>query len=286
MPMKKYARLWLPAKIRLAFMLICVVPGLLTARAWGEPPLFRHVDAALAGMTLKHIRAVRFLVSDDFPPFIYRDASGALNGYSVAVARGVCAEARLHCSFVIVPWKDLRRALGEGRGDVILNGLRMDSAAFENLDFTRAYLKSMGRFAARRSAPVTATDARALAGRRIGVIKGTMHANWIRAHYTRSRIQPYDTLAAAREALRSAKIDVLFDDWLRMAYWTRGKASRNCCKLLPGWFPERDFAWNDLAMAVRRGNYALRDLLDQKMDILQSDGRLSALARRFLPFAE
>ncbi len=267
--------------------LVCVAglfSGALSGMSAAQPPLFRHVDAALAGVTIKPVKTLRFLVSDDFPPFAYRNAAGALSGYSIAVAQAICAEARIRCTFVIRPWEQLRSALLAGRGDVIAGGMRMDSAAFAKMDFTRPYLKAMGRFAARKPSPLSATDAGALAGRRIGVIKGSIHARWIRAHYTRSRIQPYDTLEKAREALRTARIDAFFDDWLRMAYWVSGRASRDCCQLLPGWFVERDFAWNDLAMAVRRGNDNLRQLLDQKMDALQADGRLAALAARFLPF--
>ncbi len=270
----------LPGLICAAMLLLGASGGMSAA----QPPLFRHVDAALAGMTLKPVKTVRFLVSDDFPPFTYRNAAGALTGYSIAVAQAICAEARIRCTFVIRPWERLRSALLAGQGDVIAGGVRMDSAAFAKMDFTRPYLKAMGRFAVRKPSPLTAADAGALAGRRIGVIKGSIHARWIRAHYARSRIQPYDTLEKAREALRTARIDTLFDDWLRMAYWVSGRASRDCCQLLPGWFVERDFAWNDLAMAVRRGDGDLRRLLDQKMDALQADGRLAALAARFLPF--
>ncbi len=251
--------------------------------AGGGLPLFRHVDAALAAMTLKKVPKVRFLVSPDFPPFAYRAANGALTGFSVAAAQSLCHKARMKCRFVIHPWEGLKKALADGEGDAILTGLRMSGENFATLDFTRPYLKALGAFACRRETPISAANARALAGKRIGVVRGTVHAAWLRRNFGRATILEYDDFATAAEALRTARVNVLFGDWLQLSFWAAGAASRGCCALLPGWFPARDFAANDLAIAVRRGDDALRNMLDRNLDALQQDGALSALARRFLP---
>ena len=265
---------------------LCLTPLSAAPARDGGPdalPRFRHVDAALASMTLKHIPSIRFLVSDDFPPFVYRSATGALTGYSIAVAQGLCREARIDCKFAVLKPEKLTSALQNDLGEAILYGLRMTPDNFKTMDFTRPYMKALGVFAGRRHTPVKAADARALAGKRIGVVKGAVHARWLAQNYTQSRIQPYAGLKAATEALRTAKTDVLFGDWLQLSFWTKGAASKDCCHLLPGWFPARDFAWNDLAIAVRRGDDTLRNTLDRHLDAMQKDGRLSAIARRFLP---
>ena len=248
-------------------------------------PGFRHVDAALASMTLKHVSSIRFLLSADFPPFVYRTSSGALTGYSVAVAQSLCREARIDCAFAVVPPGKLTTALQNGQGEAILYGLRMDTQAFRTMDFTRPYMKALGVFAYRKQTPITSPDARALAGRRIGVVKNTIHARWLSQNYTNSRIKLLDSFKAAAEALRTAKTDVLFGDWLQLSFWTAGSASKDCCRLLPGWFPARAFAWNDLAIAVKRGDDPMRNTLDRYLDNMQKDGRLTAIARRFLPVA-
>ena len=243
----------------------------------------RHVDASLASMTLKRFSALRLLAPEDLPPFSWRVPSGGLRGHAVAVARALCAEARIRCTFRPLPWRELAPALARGEGDAIIAGLRMTPRAFAAVDFTRPYLKALGVFAARRDAAPPGVDARALAGRRIAVVAGTVHEHWLRRAYGRSRIQAYPDFARAAGALRAAKADVLFGDWLQVEFWTLGKASGGCCAVRPGWFAARDFAWNSTAMAVRRGNVPLRHFLDRYLDEMDASGQLGLLARRHLP---
>lgn len=250
----------------------------------GAPmPRFRHPDAALAEMTFKRVKKLRFLAPADMPPYAWRAGGGALSGFSVAVARSLCVQARIRCSFSALPVDRLIDALGQGRGDVVLAGPRMTAGNFARADFTRPYLKAMGVFATRKGASVERPDARSLAGKRIGVVRGTVHAAWLEKNYPQVRIHPYKSFAEAAEALRTAKTDFLFGDWLQVGFWARGKVSLGCCRLLPGWFPAREFSFNSTAMAVKRGNRELRNILDKYLDELENSGQLRNLARRHLP---
>ncbi len=246
-------------------------------------PRFRHVDAGLAAMTLKRFPRIRFLVASDFPPFVYRTGRGRLTGYAMGVANALCAEARVKCDFIEVPWDRLPGALRNGVGDVILAGPRLTAENAEAMDFTRPYLRALGAFAVRRKGLIREATGRAMAGRRIGVVKGTVHAAWLRRNFGQSRIHQYGDFRKAAEALRTGRVDALFGDWIQLGFWVQGSASKGCCHMLPGWFPARDFSWNDTVMAVKRGNRALRRVLDRYLDVLDSEGRLALMAMRFLP---
>ncbi len=246
-------------------------------------PRFRHVDAGLAAMTLKRFPRIRFLVTADFPPFVYRTGRGRLTGYAMGVANALCAEARVKCDFIEVPWSRLQGALRTGVGDVILAGPRLTAENAEVMDFTRPYLRALGAFAVRRKGLIREATGQAMAGRRIGVVKDTVHAKWLRNNFGHSRIHQYGDFEKAAEALRTGRVDALFGDWLQLGFWVQGAASKDCCRLLPGWFAARDFTWNDTVMAVKRGNRALRRVLDRYLDVLDSEGRLALMAMRFLP---
>ncbi len=246
-------------------------------------PRFRHVDAGLAAMTLKRFPRIRFLVTADFPPFVYRTGRGRLTGYAMGVASALCAEARVKCDFIEVPWNRLPGALNNGVGDVILAGPRLTAQNAETMDFTRPYLRALGAFAVRRKGLIREATGRAMAGRRIGVVKDTVHAAWLRHNFGQSRIHQYGDFRKAAEALRTGRVDALFGDWVQLGFWVQGAASKGCCRMLPGWFPARDFTWNDTVMAVKRGNRALRRVLDRYLDVLDSEGRLALMAMRFLP---
>ena len=246
-------------------------------------PRFRHVDVGLAAMTLKRFPRLRFLVVADFPPFVYRTGRGRLTGYAMGVANALCAEARVKCDFIEVPWTRLSASLQNGVGDVILAGPRLTAENAEAMDFTRPYLRALGAFAVRHKGLIREATGRAMAGRRIGVVKDTVHAAWLRHNFGQSRIHQYGDFKKAAEALRAGQVDTLFGDWVQLGFWVQGAASKGCCRMVPGWFPARDFTWNDTVMAVKRGNRALRRVLDRYLDILDSEGRLALMAMRFLP---
>ncbi len=246
------------------------------------PPM-RHLDATLEDQASPPKRSIAFIVSDAYPPFSFRDRLGALRGHAIAIARAICGEARITCRFVVRPFDQLADALEKGEGDAVLAGLRPSPRWFARFDFTRPYLKALGRFAVRRDAAITHVDGTTLTSRRIGVVKGTVHDAWLTRALPQARIHRAASFTAAANLLKSGKIDLLFGDWLPLSYWVAGSASEGCCRLLPGWIPARLFAYNHQAIAVKRGNDELRTFLDKTLDDMQKDGRLRRVIARTLP---
>ena len=266
--------------------LVIVTPVMLPATAAERPPAFprlRHIDAVLAARTPQKPARLRILLSDDAPPFIYRNAGGALTGFSVAVMRRICADNRIRCRFIVRPWDHLERELAIGRGDVILSPLRMTLARFERLTFTRPYWKALGGFARRVNGGVKELNGAALAGRRVGMVRDSLHARWLTRHLPHSRLVSFKSFDAATKALKSGGIDALFGDWLQLAFYVQGKRAAGCCVMMRGFVPSRLFAYNHVAIATRADAASLADWLDQRLDAMQADGTLLRLARRFLP---
>ncbi len=275
------------AMLASAVLLVLPLPTM-TAQAAPQDnavPVFRHLDASLAKTARSRVERVRLLVPEDLPPFAFRDRRGALTGYAVAVAQAVCRRARIRCRFIARPVAELPQALLDGRGDVIVAGPRPLPAAWRKMDFTRPYFRALARFAVRRDARIGRADFATLAGRRIAVVKGTVHARWLRRHLGGTRIAPQPDFIHAATALKEGRADVLFADWLQLAFWLPGKTAADCCRLLEGVINDRLFAYNHLSMAVRAGQRELRDFLDRQLDLLQEDGELRILARRFLPLS-
>ncbi len=253
------------------------------AHARSRLPLFRHVDVSLGKLRGQAPERLRFLLADDFPPFTYRNRQGAITGYAVAVAQAICRRARIRCQFIIRPFDRLAADLLSNRGDVVLSGLRPLPANWKRLDFTRPYFKAVGRFAVRREARMHHATHATLVGRRVAVAKGSLHALWLRRNMAGVRVVQKPDFATAAAALRENKVDALFGDWLQMAFFVNGTRANGCCRVLPELFIDRAFAWNHLSMAIRPGERGLRDFLDRQLDMLQEDGELRILARRFLP---
>lgn len=245
-------------------------------------PAFRHVDPTAPVPPLRDMGTVRFITDDDFPPFSYRDAFGSLTGFNVMLAEAVCADLRLTCEFVPRAWEQLTAALQGGEGDAILSGLVIAPDTLETLDFTRPYYRTLARFAVRRDT-LPGADPQALAGKRVGVLAGTAHEAFLQANFSQSDIRPFEEAGAAREALRTGELDALFDDAVRHMFWLASPVSRNCCGFAGGAYVDPDFFSRPMAIAVKRDDETLRQVLDYGLDRVQTSGDFAKVYRLFFP---
>ncbi len=246
-------------------------------------PLFRHVEPEPPTVDLNSIKLVRFLTDKSFPPFSYTDANGSLTGLNVAIADAICNDLRIRCEFVVKPWNELKSALESDKGDAILSGVRMNEESFETLDFTRPYFRSLGRFVVRAENPLKKPEQQALAGRRVGVLARSTHSAFLRKHFRRSKILPFEKSSEAQEALRTGSIDAVFGDAVQLMFWLHSDRSKRCCRMVEGAFQDRSYLDAPLAIAVKRGNHQLRDVLDHGLDRLQTSGQFTRIYRNFFP---
>jgi polar amino acid transport system substrate-binding protein len=248
-------------------------------------PLFRHIDPGRPLPDLKVVESLRIAVDEDFPPFSYKESSGALNGFNIAIANSICEDLRLSCEFSARPWVDLMPALERGEVDAVIAGINVTEQSVETADFTGAYYRSLARFAVRKQNPIVKADMRSLAGKRIGVVKSTAHEAWINQYFPRSNIRPFATNLEALEALRSGVVDTFFGDALQIMFWLTGSASQGCCRFVSGGYNDPAYFSHGMAIAVKRGNTELRDVLDYGLDRLQSSGNYAAIFRRYFPMS-
>jgi polar amino acid transport system substrate-binding protein len=247
-------------------------------------PVFRHIDPTAPVPALRAVGTIRFITDDDFPPFSYRDAFGSLTGFNVMLAEAVCADLRLTCEFVPRPWEGLMAALQGGEGDAVLAGFTISRDMLDAALFTRPYYRSLARFAVRRGT-LSGIDQDTLAGKKVGVMAGTAHEAFIEAHFPGLEIRPFDDETAAREALRTGDIDALFDDALRHMFWLASPASRDCCGFAGGAYLDPAYFSRPLAMAVKRGDNDLREVLDYGLDRVQISGEFARIYRLFFPMS-
>lgn len=248
-------------------------------------PLFRHVDPGRPLPDLKAVESLRIAVDEDFPPFSYKEQTGALNGFNVAIANAICEDLRLTCEFSARRWDDLMPALERGEVDAVISGVNVTEQAVETADFTGAYYRSLGRFVVRKQNPIVKADMRSLAGKRVGVVKGSSHEAWINQYFPRSNIRPFATLKEGLEAQRAGVVDAFFGDALQMMFWLTGSASQDCCRFVAGGYNDPNYFSRGMAIAVKRGNTELRDVLDYGLDRLQSSGRFAQIFRRYFPMS-
>ena len=253
------------------------------ARAY-DPPLFRAVEDAPRPEIPENL-PVRLIADADFAPYSFLTSTGAPAGLAVELAIAACERARLRCTVEARPYGDILGALERGEADVAVTGPRLDPQTLTAAEMTRPFFRIMARFAVTAGNELQKADPEALSGSRIGVVKDTVHARWLETYYAGSTLEPYDSLAAAGEALKAGEIDAIFGDNLQTIYWVAGEAAAQCCRLLGGTYSDFDFFSRNLAFLVRPGTAGLRAAFDYGLDQAQSSGATAKIIRSYVPLS-
>jgi polar amino acid transport system substrate-binding protein len=226
---------------------------------------------------------VRLLADDDFAPFSFLTSSGAPGGLSVELAMATCAELKIRCDIITLPYAEIMPALARGDGDVAVAGPRLTSETARQALATRPYFRAMGRFAVQSGNPLTASDSKSLAAKRIAVAANSIHARWLETYYAAAEILPFDDPQKAADALRAGAADVLFGDNVQLIYWTSGQSSGGCCRLLGGAYSDFDAFSRNLVFLVRKERPGLRAAFDWGLDMTQKSGATARIFKAYLP---
>lgn len=266
-------------------MAVAVAPAVQAQSAVApyDVPRFRHVDPLAKPPELTNLGTLRLMADEDFPPFSYRDGSGALTGFSIAMANALCDEMKITCQFSARPYDALLPALAAGEADALISGTRLSADLLQTVDATRPYYRSLARFAVKQDSPITLADATALEEKRLGAIGGSVHEAYLKAHFADATLTAYPDMAAAGQALRAGEIDAFFADAAALIFWTLAPASDNCCRLADGAYLDAAGLSPGMSILVKRGDVKRKSVLDHGLDRLESSGVQAVIFRRFFP---
>ena len=280
--MRRYVKFITSFRMFFAALLISQVVEAQEKQPPYQPPLFRTTEEQ-ARPALPEQLAVKLIADEDFAPYSFRSRTGSPAGISVEIAIAACEQARLACTVEARPFAEILPALERGEVDVAVTGPRLDADTLAASRMTRPYFRIMGRFAVPNTSTLDTASVSNIAGRRIGVVKDTVHARWLTAYYASTRITPFDDLAAAGAALKGGQVDALFGDNLQVIYWVAGEAAAGCCRLLGGAYSDFDYFSRNLAFLTRRDKPELAQALDYGLDKAQAAGSTAKILRTYLP---
>ena len=268
---------------------VAVLLAAVALMTWQSIGPSRSVHAQAVGDTDGDVAAarqravIRFLTTDDYPPFNSRDEDGVLTGLNVDLARAICLELATGCDLQVRPWDNLIEDLVAGRADAVIAAHKVTQEALEKVDFTDRYFFTPARFISRRDAPGLTATPTGLDGRTAGVIQGSPHEAFLQRYFRNTRAKAFPTAEAAREAMVSGAVDLLFDDGISLAFWANGTLSRNCCRLLNGAFFEPAYFGDGVAIAVGLKDRDLRSQINDALKRIKTSGRFQELVDRYFP---
>lgn len=226
--------------------------------------------------------SIRFVTEDDYPPFHFALPDGSLAGFDVDLARAICEELKVACTIQVRRFDLLAGALDSNEADALLAALRITAESRKKFDFTGPYYATPARFVALAHNKLVATP-EGLAGKRVGVIAKTAHEAYLKIFFPKVERKIFDDRVALRAALRKGDIDAMFDDAISSSFWLVGTDSQQCCVFRGGPYTESRFFGEGVGIAVKKGNYQLREALDYALAELAAKGTYTDLYLKYFP---
>jgi polar amino acid transport system substrate-binding protein len=250
-----------------------VVPGFWDPRRRPERP------------DLARLTVIRFMTEVDYPPFNFAGPDGNPVGFNVDLARMICEELKVSCTVQMRRFDTLFDALNENRGDAAIASIAVSDQTRRRVDFSDPYYRPSARFVGRRGSPIDDVSPERLEGKKVAVVAGSAHEQYLRTLFTETEPHPYRDADAAREALRRGDVDLLFGDGYALAFWLNGATSAGCCVFIGGPFVESRYFGEGVGVAVKRGNDTLRMAVNWALFRIWETGRFTDLWLRYFPIS-
>jgi arginine/ornithine transport system substrate-binding protein len=227
---------------------------------------------------------LRIGVQNERPPFSFSDDDGKLQGFDVEVARTLCAGLDVRCQLTPLEFTALIPGLEEGRIDAAVASMSITEERLKRVDFTDKYYQTSNRFVARRGS-VSDITSQGLAGKTIGVKRGTTHDRYLSDQYGgTAAIIRYGYLDEILIDLALGRLDLAFADNITLTesflktdlgadFDFVGPALSD-----PQWFGRGE------GVAVRKGNADLLARLNGALRQIRADGTYDEIRTKYFDY--
>jgi len=244
-------------------------------------PNFWDPRARLEQPSTAEVGVIRFLTTDDFPPFAFRDRRGMLVGFDIDLAQAVCDVLKVQCAIQTRPFNTLVAGLKDGTGNAIIAGFDLERAGVEGLIASQTYLKIPGRFISRKDAPFEPGPPPP--ERLVGTVCGTAHAAYVERYFPHLHVACYQKLSIPLEELRKGVLSAVFSDALGLSFWLHGPQSEDCCRFAGGAYIDDRYFGAGLSIVMKAEDRTLKFALDYALREVYRSGVYEELYLRYFP---
>lgn len=158
-------------------------------------------------------KEVRIGLEASYKPFTYKTEKGELTGFDVDVAKALCAEMKVKCTFVEQAWDGIIPGLNTNKYDAIISSMSITEERKRAVDFSDKYYHTPSRVVARLDAKLNGTPA-SLKGKKVGVLKASTQEKYALKYLqpAGATVVPYDNQNQVYLDLNSGRLDATVAD--------------------------------------------------------------------------
>jgi arginine/ornithine transport system substrate-binding protein len=238
---------------------------------------------AAASLAAGPALALNICVEGAYPPFSETAPDGSIVGFDIDIANALCDEMGEDCTLVRTDWDGIIPALLEGHCDAIIASMSITPERRQVIDFSEKYYHTPAIFAARADADFTDSP-EDMAGRIVGVQRGTIHHDYMERTYPDTRLTLYATQDEAYLDLAAGRLDAVMGDSLAIRDGFLNTPAGEGFAQLGDIHYDPEIHGEGAGIGVRQEDTELRDRFSEAIRAIRASGLYDEIAARYFDF--
>lgn len=225
--------------------------------------------------------ALNICVEGAYPPFSEVAPDGTIVGFDIDIAKAICAQLGQSCTMVKTDWDGMIPALLEKKCDAIVASMSATPERKQVIDFSAKYYREPNRFVAKAGTDFSDTP-EALAGKVVGVQRGTIHQAYMEAHYPKTQLVLYATQDEANLDLVSGRIDAIMASSIAIdSGFLQTPAGKDYAFVGATNYYDPAIHGTGASIGVRKEDAELRDKISAAIAALRAGGEYQTIEKKY-----
>ena len=210
-----------------------------------------------------------------FPPYEMTTDDGGFEGIDVEIATAIAEKLGLELDILDMDFDSALLAVQQGKSDIVMAGVTVNEDRLLVMDFTDSYATGVQVVIVKEGSDVTIDN---MGEGLIGTQRGTTGNIYCTDDYGEEHVVAYDDGFTAVQALVNGQVDCVVIDNAPAQEFVKNNAGLAIL--------DTEYANEDYAIGVNKGNSALLDAINGALEELIADGTVQSIIDKYIPAAE
>lgn len=207
-----------------------------------------------------------------FPPYEMTTDDGGFEGIDVEIATAIAEKLGLELDILDMDFDSALLAVQQGKSDIVMAGVTVNEDRLLVMDFTDSYATGVQVVIVKEGSDVTMDN---MGEGLIGTQRGTTGNIYCTEDYGEEHVVAYDDGFTAVQALMNGQVDCVVIDNAPAQEFVKNNAGLTIL--------DTEYAVEDYAIGLNKGNTALLDAINGALAELISDGTVQSIVDKYIP---
>ena len=207
-----------------------------------------------------------------FPPYEMTTDAGEFEGIDVEIAGAIADKLGLELQIDDMDFDAALLAAQQGKSDMVMAGVTVNDERKQVMDFSDTYASGVQVVIVKEGSDIATVDD--LAGHMIGTQRGTTGYIYCSDDFGEDSVTAYDDGLTAVQALNNGQVDCVVIDSAPAKEFV---AANEGLVIL-----DTEYAVEDYAIGMAKGNTALVEAVNGALDELKADGTIDAILAKYI----